>query len=72
MVKYFVFVDSLAGKGILPDSLKKEFFRYLSFAQNLIDAKTKEELVDALEQAADPVGSCKQKRLYPMTVSISS
>ncbi|MFM9952266.1 MAG: hypothetical protein ACKV1O_30320 [Saprospiraceae bacterium] len=51
---------------------KEEFFRYLSFAQNLIDAKTKEELIDALEQAADPVGSYRLKRNHPVTVSITA
>ncbi|NUO01393.1 MAG: hypothetical protein HUU01_12350, partial [Saprospiraceae bacterium] len=51
---------------------RKEFFRYLSFAQNLIDAKTKEELIDALEQAADPAGNYRLKRNHPLTVSITS
>ncbi|MCC6459582.1 MAG: hypothetical protein IT260_03860 [Saprospiraceae bacterium] len=63
------FVDSMTG---LPTGNTEEFFRYLSFAQNLIDAKTKEELLEALEQAADPVGNYRLKRSHPLTVSITS
>lgn len=51
---------------------RREFFRYLSFAQNLIDAKDEKEMIAALEQAADPVGSFRLKRQHPMTASITS
>lgn len=63
------FVETMTG---LQTGNTQEFFRYLSFAQNLIDAKTKEELLEALEQAADPVGSYRLKRNHPLTVSITS
>ncbi len=52
--------------------LAGEIMRYLSFGQNLVNAKNKEELIEAIEQAADPVGNYRLKRFYPFTVSITS
>ena len=56
----------------LDQELYDTLFKYISFVQALINAKDADEILTALDQAADPVGSYRHKRSYPMTVSLSA
>lgn len=63
---------SLIAAVAVEDASKTEIFRYLSFGQNLVNATNKEELVAAIEEAAEPVGSYRLKRYHPFTASITA
>ncbi|MFO7257685.1 MAG: hypothetical protein DIU61_008325 [Bacteroidota bacterium] len=46
--------------------------RYLTFVGNLLKAKTKDELVQALETSANPVGSYRVKRNSTLNISVNA
>lgn len=65
------FVDSVSNKKLTAEQ-KKAVSRYTSFITNVLRAESKDDIVQALETSANPVGSYRVKRNSTFNISLNA
>lgn len=71
LINTIEFVNSSLNKNIRPET-KQKVGRYCGFITNVLSATTKDDMVQALETAANPVGSYRIKRNSTFNISLNA